>query len=182
MSDSEEEEKKASAPEERNETGLCFNGTKIKGKLGKGGFGDVYDVKIQSMDRMPYGRKPNPDRGLVCKVQYFYDKEEFQKALQETKVLVELKGKGHTIKYIGTAVGKTDKQITLYTFIEKSNLGDLLQFQNARKRNLFTAKEAQFIIKQVISGLRTLHKKKIEHGDLKRGNVLVHCPDLDEII
>lgn len=60
-----------------------------------------------------------------------------------------------------------------YIFTEYCNSGDLRSFLKHRGGTL-EEKEAQYIIRELVEGLRYLNKSRVVHRDLKLANVFVH--------
>ena len=126
--------------------------------LGKGSFGTVYLGVDLAKDRYVSLKKIPPEI-----------KQDPQKiAALSNEILISA---GVDNENLVKILDLTDIESDKYIVYEFCNGGDLRRYLRYFKR--FDERAVQYIMSQVLSGLKELHDKKIIHHDLKPENVLV---------
>ncbi|KAK3831031.1 MAG: kinase-like domain-containing protein [Linnemannia gamsii] len=119
-----------------------------------GTFGDVYKV-IDGYGVVTVLKVPKPTRLALNVIQ------------REVEFLGMLKRSSHVVKFLGTvntAVGKCIRT-------EFYSLGDFSEL--LLNRGTLTTPEVRYFASQILSGLQSIHNKKIIHRDLRPENILV---------
>ena len=131
-------------------------------KLGKGGFGTVYEIKLD--DKNIFACKTINIQEFQKK--YGLGRENFmrneinlQKSFNRPDII--------KVKY------HKENDNYMFIFLELCNKGSLLDLYNSKKEKYLTEKEVQCFMIQIIIALNCIHNKNIIHRDLKLSNIML---------
>ena len=131
-------------------------------KLGKGGFGTVYEIKLD--DKNIFACKTINIQEFQKK--YGLGRENFmrneinlQKSFNRPDII--------KVKY------HKENDNYMFIFLELCNKGSLLDLFNSKKEKYLTEKEVQCFMIQIIIALNCIHNKNIIHRDLKLSNIML---------
>lgn len=130
----------------------------IQDLLGKGGFGEVYLVKLKNTDNY-YALK------AIDKKRIF--KENVKKYVENERKVYEKFHSPFIVKFYRAF----QSNYYLYLLIEHMQNGDLKRY--IKKYKTFTEKDVRIISAQLILAIEHLHKKGIIYRDLKPDNILI---------
>lgn len=130
----------------------------IKDLLGKGGFGEVYLVKLKNTDNY-YALK------AIDKKKIF--KENIKKYVENERKVYEKFHSPFIVKFYRAF----QSNCYLYLLIEHMQNGDLKGY--IKKYKTFTEKDVRIISAQLILAIEHLHKQGIIYRDLKPDNILI---------
>lgn len=146
----------------RHISGLKFvnyNSMTIQKKIGQGGgAGKIFIASWEGID-------------VAFKCYNLYDMTGDQALLEEFEREVNLLGSlshPNIVHYYGY----TCKGSRIGFIIELLNNGEIVPYVK-KSKNMMTLKERFRLIKELVSGVKYLHSKKVIHRDLKSGNVMI---------
>jgi len=139
---------------------LDSEGFEVDEKIGEGSFGSVFKVKFKK------GKK-------ICVMKIVYldmstseGIEIYKLTLLEVKILYEIKHKNiirlHLFKEFSNGL------LEIMEFAEKGDLLKVIEGKSLSKEVVFA------IFKEILEGVKELHKNKINHRDLKIENILLN--------
>ena len=130
----------------------------VLSKLGKGGYGTVYQVKNKTTGGL-----------FACKKLSKLSIQDQEKFMREIKILIKT-DHPNIIKLYDIF----ESANSLYLIMEQCNGGELFDKITLHIENeeMYTEKEAAEIIKQVMSAVEYCHNNEICHRDLKPENLL----------
>ncbi|PAA88800.1 hypothetical protein BOX15_Mlig007276g1 [Macrostomum lignano] len=129
--------------------------------LGKGGFAFCYEVTSSDASDC---------RTLACKIvskKLLVKDSQKEKMIQEIEIHRKLSHE-HLVKFYDSFAD----QENMYILLELCSRRSLMELH--RRRKLVTVPEAQYFMRQIVSGCQYLHSNKIIHRDLKLGNVFLN--------
>ncbi|CAJ2506209.1 Uu.00g003390.m01.CDS01 [Anthostomella pinea] len=140
-------------------------------------FSDRYFITNRSLGSGSFGSvrlalKVQPGQQVVCKIHNLEQmrtrpgwRDSVRRVMDETDLL----GKLHHPNLLDFEFAYKSKD-TLYTFTELATGGDLFSMRSSYYHG-FEENDARFVVKQIVSAIRYLHKKGIAHRDLKPENI-----------
>ena len=149
---------------------------RLKKRLGKGAFGEVYESTIAGSN-VKYATKK------LDKSRYMKNPKSLKYLLNEIKILKTINHENIVKLYCDLEDRKFRYLVTEYC-----NGGDLekcLEYYTTEKDRPFSEEEVQYIMKQLVSGIKYLHsstktKMSILHRDLKLENIRLHYDNEDD--
>ena len=133
---------------------------KILGELGKGGFGNVFKLE-----------KDNKYYALKKISISFSTKEKIDKIQEEIKILSSFDNK-YIVKYYGS-IKEKDFYNILMEFAGNSNMKQFIN--NYKDKNCFIEEKLiKYIIIQISSALKEIHKANLIHRDLSPDNIFIN--------
>ena len=143
--------------------------TLIRG-LGKGAFGEVYLTSKQGNQEKFATKKIDKKYAQNPRAKKYID--------NEIKILKEIDHK-NIIKLYDV---KEDSQ-NYYLVMEYCNgggLSDCLEYHQKQHRGPFSEEVVQYLMRQIVEGIKYLHGKHILHRDIKLDNILVKFDSEDD--
>ena len=136
-------------------------------QLGQGGFGSVYKVRNASNKKIYILKK------ILIKEDV--SEEEIEKIMEEASILSEMKGSENIVKIFDSFMDTKDEKIYFNIVLEYCEGLDLRKFINDYKSHNHPIPKyiVNYIIKQIINGLKEIHKKNLIHRDLKPENIFI---------
>ena len=149
---------------------------RLRKKLGKGAFGEVYESTIAGYNAIYAIKK-------IDKSRYMKNQKSFEYLLNEINILKNINHENIVKLYTDLE----DKKFK-YLITEYCNGGDLencLKYYLTKNNRPFSEEEVQYIMKQLVSGIKYLHssnetKMSILHRDLKLENILLQYDNEDD--
>ena len=136
--------------------------TLIKG-LGKGAFGEVYLTSKQGSQERFATKKIDKKYAANPKAKKYID--------NEIKILKEI-DHPNIIKLYDVKENNQNYYLVM-EYCNGGGLSDCLEYHIKQFRKPFSEEVVQYLMKQIVSGLRYLHGKHILHRDIKLDNILV---------
>ena len=136
--------------------------TLIKG-LGKGAFGEVYLTSKQGSQEKFATKKIDKKYAANPKAKKYID--------NEIKILKEI-DHPNIIKLYDVKENNQNYYLVM-EYCNGGGLSDCLEYHIKQFRKPFSEEIVQYLMKQIVSGLRYLHGKHILHRDIKLDNILV---------
>ena len=129
--------------------------------LNEGGCGVVYDGRM---------RKRKNKQKLAFKFKYSRKGNDNKDEFQEIGILKKLHHKNITNIYAFTKIGEK----FYYCVLELGKHGDLEKFQKIiLKKKVLSETILCYFSKQILEGLKYIHRCKIIHDDIKQGNIVI---------
>ena len=125
-------------------------------KIGRGAYGDVYEVLMNDGETAAVKIIDNPERDTIADI-----KKEFQ--------LVKSLDHPNVIQYFGTEHLGSDNFCILMEYLPEGSLSSLIA-RSGRELSLQVTKR---YTRDIVSGLSYLHLSRILHRDIKGANVLI---------
>ena len=135
---------------------------KLLKKISKGASSTVYLSRLNANSKEIYATK-------VSKVDSIYAKKQFEK---EIEILKELKDHKNIIKLIDHRLINNNYYITL-EYCNGNSLLTCLYSYKKKYHKPFPEEVVQYIMREIVDGLKYIHKKGIIQRDLKLANILV---------
>ena len=136
--------------------------TLIQG-LGKGAFGEVYLTSKQGSQEKFATKKIDKKYAANPKAKKYID--------NEIKILKEI-DHPNIIKLYDVKENNQNYYLVM-EYCNGGGLSDCLEYHIKQFRKPFSEEVVQYLMKQIVSGLRYLHGKHILHRDIKLDNILV---------
>ena len=136
--------------------------TLIQG-LGKGAFGEVYLTSKQGSQEKFATKKIDKKYAANPKAKKYID--------NEIKILKEI-DHPNIIKLYDVKENNQNYYLVM-EYCNGGGLSDCLEYHIKQFRKPFSEEIVQYLMKQIVSGLRYLHGKHILHRDIKLDNILV---------
>ena len=136
--------------------------TLIKG-LGKGAFGEVYLTSKQGSQEKFATKKIDKKYAANPKAKKYID--------NEIKILKEI-DHPNIIKLYDVKENNQNYYLVM-EYCNGGGLSDCLEYHIKQFRKPFSEEIVQYLMKQIVSGLKYLHGKHILHRDIKLDNILV---------
>ena len=152
---------------------------RIGKKLGSGAFGGVFETKIagcndiytiKKLDKSKYKKNPKAYR-------YLQNEINILKSINHENI----------IKLYNSDLEDRVFKYLITEYCNGGDLGTILEFYMTEKNRPFSEEEVQYIMRQLVSGIKYLHSKssnklEIIHRDLKLENILLHFDNEDDRI
>ena len=136
-------------------------------KLGSGAFGDVFISKISGSDKV-YATK------RLQKSRYEKNPKAYSYLVNEIEILSKLNHE-NIIRLYNSDLETPKYKYLITEYCNGGDLNGILEYYKDEKNRLFTEEEVQYIMRQIISGIKYLHvDNKIIHRDLKLENIMLH--------
>lgn len=132
---------------------------KIKQKIGKGCFGQVY-LATQLLTNTSVALKAIPKINIK-------NKDSRKKIEKEVEILKRINNNSHIIKLFEVFEDNNN----VYLVFEYLENGDLVKYFKANP--LFDEPEQKVLFKKIVKGVEYLHKNQIIHRDIKLDNILL---------
>ena len=136
----------------------------IKDKIGKGSFGEVYLTTKKGTNKIFATKKMQKSIVLQPKVKKFFNNEISILQKIEHPNIIKL----YEIKQ------KINNYYLIFEYCNGGSLLNALEKYKKKYQSPFTQEIVQYIMNQVVSGLRYLHNLKILHRDIKLDNILLN--------
>ena len=157
-------------------TNIKLSDLRLKKKLGKGAFGEVFESTIAGSKTIYATKKLDKSR-------YMKNPKSYKYLLNEINILKIINHENIVKLYWDLEDRKFRYLVTEYC-----NGGDLescLDHYVSEKERPFSEEEVQYIMRQLVSGIKYLHsntktKMSILHRDLKLENILLHYDNEDD--
>ena len=136
-------------------------------QLGQGGFGSAYKVRNTSNKKIYILKK------ILIKDDI--SEKEIEKIMEEASILSEMKGSENIVKIFDSFMDIKDEKYYFNIILEYCEGLDLRKFINDYKSHNHSIPNyiVNYIIKQIINGLKEIHKKNLIHRDLKPENIFI---------
>ena len=142
----------------------------LKKKLGKGAFGEVYLTSKQGTKEIFATKKIDKKYASNPRAKKYID--------NEIAILKDIKHPNIVRLF---DVKETSQHYYLVTeFCNGKSLSDCLELYEDKYNKPFSEEIVQYLMKQIVSAIKYLHKKTILHRDLKLDNILVNFEDENE--
>ena len=152
---------------------------RIGKKLGSGAFGGVFETKIagcndiytiKKLDKSKYKKNPKAYR-------YLQNEINILKSINHENI----------IKLYNSDLEDRVFKYLITEYCNGGDLGTILEYYMTEKNRPFSEEEVQYIMRQLVSGIKYLHSKssnklEIIHRDLKLENILLHFDNEDDRI
>ena len=157
-------------------TNIKLSDLRLKKKLGKGAFGEVFESTIAGSKTIYATKKLDKSR-------YMKNPKSYKYLLNEINILKNINHENIVKLYWDLEDRKFRYLVTEYC-----NGGDLescLDHYVSEEGRPFSEEEVQYIMRQLVSGIKYLHsktatKESILHRDLKLENILLHYDNEDD--
>ena len=136
--------------------------TLIKG-LGKGAFGEVYLTSKQGSQEKFATKKIDKKYAQNPKAKKYID--------NEIKILKEIDHK-NIIKLYDVKENSQNYYLVM-EYCNGGGLSDCLEYHIKQNRRPFSEEVVQYLMRQIVDGIKYLHGKHILHRDIKLDNILV---------
>ena len=136
--------------------------TLIKG-LGKGAFGEVYLTSKQGSQEKFATKKIDKKYAQNPKAKKYID--------NEIKILKEIDHK-NIIKLYDVKENSQNYYLVM-EYCNGGGLSDCLDYHIKQNRRPFSEEVVQYLMRQIVDGIKYLHGKHILHRDIKLDNILV---------
>ena len=148
-------------------------------KLGNGAFGEVFESTIAGSDVIYATKKLDKAKYLRNPKAYRYLENEIQilKSIQHENI----------IKLYNSDLEDRKFRYLITEYCNGGDLENILDHYMSEKKRPFSEKEVQYIMRQLVSGIKYLHSRgenkwEILHRDLKLENILLHFDNEDDRI
>ena len=136
-------------------------------KLGNGAFGEVFISKISGKDAV-YATK------RLEKSRYKRNPKAYRYLENEINILSKMNHK-NIIRLYNSDLETPKYKYLITEYCNGGDLNGILEYYKDEKKRPFTEEEIQYIMRQIISGIKYLHiDNKIIHRDLKLENIMLH--------
>ena len=135
-------------------------------KLGKGAYGIVWKAIEKSNKRLVALKKV---------FEAFHNTTDAQRTFREVMILQELNGHEHIVKLLNVIRAENNKDLYLVFEFMETDLHAVI------KAGILKKVHKQYIIYQLLKGLKYIHSGEIIHRDLKPSNILINSECLIKI-
>jgi serine/threonine protein kinase len=148
-------------------------------KLGNGAFGEVFESTIAGSDVIYATKK-------LEKSKYMRNPRAYRYLENEIKILKSINHE-NIIKLYNSDLEDRKFRYLITEYCNGGDLENILDYYMAEKIRPFSEEEVQYIMRQLVSGIKYLHSKsanklEIIHRDLKLENILLHFDNEDDRI
>ena len=148
-------------------------------KLGNGAFGEVFESTIAGSDVIYATKK-------LEKSKYMRNPRAYRYLENEIKILKSINHE-NIIKLYNSDLEDRKFRYLITEYCNGGDLENILDYYMAEKIRPFSEEEVQYIMRQLVSGIKYLHSKgpnkwEILHRDLKLENILLHFDNEDDRI
>ena len=152
---------------------------RIGKKLGNGAFGEVFESKVVGSDVIYATKK-------LDKSKYMKNPKAYRYLENEINILKSIDHE-NIIKLYNSDLEERKFKYLITEYCNGGDLGNILEHYMSEKNRPFSEEEVQYIMKQLVSGIKYLHSKsgnkwEIIHRDLKLENILLHFDNEDDRI
>ena len=152
---------------------------RIGKKLGNGVFGEVFESKVVGSDGIYATKK-------LDKSKYMKNPKAYRYLENEINILKSIKHE-NIIKLYNSDLEDRKFKYLITEYCNGGDLGNILEHYMKEKNRPFSEEEVQYIMRQLVSGIKYLHSKiekkwEIIHRDLKLENILLHFDNEDDRI
>ena len=124
--------------------------------VGQGAFAWVYEAATPSGD------------AVAVKIQHNLSDDSYKRFIREIKVLRELPGNEHCVRYVGDGETSDGLPFLAMEFVDGKNLKQIL-----KKRPLWPEREACEIMVQLCEAFAGIHQLGLVHRDVKPENIML---------
>ena len=152
---------------------------RIGKKLGNGAFGEVFESKIVGSDVIYATKK-------LDKSKYMKNPKAYRYLENEINILKSIEHE-NIIKLYNSDLEDRKFKYLITEYCNGGDLENILEHYMKEKNRPFSEEEVQYIMRQIVSGIKYLHSKssnklEIIHRDLKLENILLHFDNEDDRI
>lgn len=135
-------------------------------KLGKGAYGIVWKAIEKSTKKLVALKKV---------FEAFHNATDAQRTFREVMILQELNGHEHIVKLLNVIKAENNKDLYLVFEFMETDLHAVI------KAGILKKVHKQYIIYQLLKGLKYIHSGEIIHRDLKPSNILINSECLIKV-
>ena len=152
---------------------------RIGKKLGNGAFGEVFESKVVGSDVIYATKK-------IDKSKYMKNPKAYRYLENEINILKSIDHE-NIIKLYNSDLEDRKFKYLITEYCNGGDLENILDHYMTEKNRPFSEEEVQYIMRQIVSGIKYLHSKsekkwEIIHRDLKLENILLHFDNEDDRI
>ena len=152
---------------------------RIGKKLGNGAFGEVFESKVVGSDVIYATKK-------LDKSKYMKNPKAYRYLENEINILKSIDHE-NIIKLYNSDLEDRKFKYLITEYCNGGDLANILEHYMKEKSRPFSEEEVQYIMRQLVSGIKYLHLKnekkwEIIHRDLKLENILLHFDNEDDRI
>ena len=152
---------------------------RIGKKLGNGAFGEVFESKLVGSDVIYATKK-------LDKSKYMKNPKAYRYLENEINILKSIEHE-NIIKLYNSDLEDRKFKYLITEYCNGGDLENILELYMKEKNRPFSEEEVQYIMRQLVSGIKYLHSKsgdkwEIIHRDLKLENILLHFDNEDDRI
>ena len=141
--------------------------------IGRGISGDVF-LTLKKNENMYYATK-------IIKSSYFKNPKGYKYLCDEINILKDL-NHPNILKYIEHRKTK-EKMYIITEYYNGGTLGDFLyNYQRIYNNKNLSEEIVQYIMRQIVEGMKYIHNKKIIHRDICPDNIMLHYEDENDRI
>ena len=156
---------------------LKLSDLRLGKKLGNGVFGEVFESKIAGSDVIYATKKLEKSKYMKNPKAYRYLENEIN--------ILNSTNHENIIKLYNSELEDRKFKYLITEYCNGGDLDNILEHYMKEKNRPFSEEEVQYIMRQLVSGIKYLHSKgknkwEILHRDLKLENILLHFDNEDD--